>query len=93
MELVHDRFVGPIRSNNEVWFAHNLSTLQRAAAYWNDGGRASGMLLAGEALDGAVAWAGTHILLPYEQVFPDASRRSTRSALSHQCRQAPGDTF
>jgi hypothetical protein len=32
VELVHDRFVGPIHSNNEAWFAHNLSTLQRAAA-------------------------------------------------------------
>ena len=32
------------------------------------------MLLADEALDGGVAWAGTHMLLPYKQKFLDASR-------------------
>ncbi len=86
VELVHDRFVEPIRASNEVWFAEHLSTLQRAAALWQDSGRAAGMLLAGEALDGAVAWAGTHMLLPYEQEFLDASR-AARTAAEKERRQ------
>jgi WD40 repeat protein len=73
VELVHDRFVEPIRTSNEAWFAEHLSTLQRAAALWQDSGRASGLLLAAAALDDAVAWASTHALLPYEQEFLDAS--------------------
>jgi WD40 repeat protein len=73
VELVHDRFVEPIRASNEAWFAEHLSTLQRAAALWQDSGRASGLLLADAALDDAVVWASTHALLPYEQEFLDAS--------------------
>ncbi len=73
VELVHDRFVEPIRASNEAWFAEHLSTLQRAAALWQDSGRAAGLLLADAALDDAVAWASTHALLEYEQEFLDAS--------------------
>jgi WD40 repeat protein len=86
VELVHDRFVEPIRASNEAWFAEHLSTLQRAAALWQDSGRASGLLLADAALDDAVAWASTHALLPYEQEFLDASLQ-LRAAAEREQRQ------
>ncbi len=86
VELVHDRFVEPIRASNEAWFAEHLSTLQRAAALWQDSGRASGLLLAEAALDGAVAWASTHTLLEYEQEFLNASLR-LRAAAEREFRQ------
>lgn len=87
VELVHDRFVEPIRASNEVWFAEHLSTLQRAAALWQDSGRAAGLLLADAALDGAVVWAGTHALLPYEQEFLAASL-AARTAAEKERKQA-----
>lgn len=60
VELVHDRFVEPIRASNADWFAEHMSTLQRQAALWNEKGRSSGLLLRDEALAAAEAWVVSH---------------------------------
>jgi hypothetical protein len=57
IELVHDRFVEPIRASNAAWFPQHLSPLQRQAALWNEQGRSDGLLLSGKALAEAEAWA------------------------------------
>ncbi len=78
IELVHDRFVEPIRANNAAWFAGHLSALQRQAALWNEQGRSDGLLLSGEALAEAEAWAAqqTEPLEAVEQEFLGACRRA-----------------
>ena len=50
IELVHDRFVEPIRASNAAWFPVHLSPLQRQAALWDEQGRSSGLLLRDAAL-------------------------------------------
>ncbi len=60
VELVHDRFVKPIREDNAVWFPQHLSALQRQAALWQDEGREAGLLLQGEALSEAEQWAAAN---------------------------------
>ncbi len=59
-ELAHDRLVGPVRQDNTVWFAANLSTLQRQARLWERDGRPDGLLLRGAALEEATSWARAH---------------------------------
>ncbi len=57
VELVHDRFVEPIRTSNAAWFPAHLSTLQRQADLWHSQGRPDGLLLRGDALVDAETWA------------------------------------
>jgi WD40 repeat protein len=57
VELVHDRFVEPIRASNAAWFPENLSPLQRAAALWDEQGRTPDLLLRGKALAEADEWS------------------------------------
>ena len=45
VELVHDRFVEPIRASNAIWFPTHLSALQRQAALWEEQGRPDGLLI------------------------------------------------
>ncbi|MCB0189973.1 MAG: hypothetical protein KDE31_37135, partial [Caldilineaceae bacterium] len=61
VELVHDRFVEPIRDSNAAWFPAHLSALQRQAALWDEQGRPSGLLLRDAALEQAETWATTHV--------------------------------
>ncbi len=90
VELVHDRFVEPIRSSNGAWFAANRdvlqSVLQRQAASWDHAGRPEGMLLEGEALLEAERWAQAHHtpLEPHEQVFLDACRESSLRRVEYE---------
>ncbi|MCB0198882.1 MAG: hypothetical protein KDI03_02325 [Anaerolineae bacterium] len=74
VELVHDRLIEPVRSDNAVWFTEHLSTLQQQAALWEREKRPSGLLLQGEALEEAARWATTsgERLEAYEQDFLDA---------------------
>jgi formylglycine-generating enzyme required for sulfatase activity len=60
IELVHDRFVEPIRASNAAWFPQHLSALQRQAALWDEQGHSSGLLLRDAALAEAEAWAAGH---------------------------------
>ncbi|MCW5860092.1 MAG: WD40 repeat domain-containing protein, partial [Caldilineales bacterium] len=77
IELVHDRFVEPIRASNAGWFPQHLSALQRQAKLWDEQGRQDGRLLTGKALAEAEAWAAAHEaeLEPEERDFLAACRR------------------
>ena len=81
VELVHDRFVEPIRASNAAWFPLHLGALQRQAALWDEQGRSSGMLLRDEALAEAEAWATDHAdeLASHEQDFLAACREAQKS--------------
>ena len=59
LELAHDRLVGPIQTNNAEWLADNLNAFQQQAALWERENRPDGLLLTGEALAEAEAWAAT----------------------------------
>ena len=59
-ELSHDRLVEPIRSANAAWRLEHLSTLQVKANEWNQRARTSGLLIGGQALADADAWANDH---------------------------------
>jgi len=56
-ELAHDRLVEPLQADNAAWFAEHLSLLQRQAALWDEEKRPAGLLLSGDALAEAEAWA------------------------------------
>jgi formylglycine-generating enzyme required for sulfatase activity len=89
IELVHDRFVEPIRASNAVWFPQHLSALQRQAALWDEQGRPDGLLLSGKALAEGEAWACAHEaeLEPHEQAFLAACREA-RKAIERERRQS-----
>ncbi len=59
-ELAHDRLISPIRRSNAAWFEANLSVLQRQAARWQAENRPDHLLLRGEILKEAEAWAGVN---------------------------------
>ncbi|MCB0183863.1 MAG: SUMF1/EgtB/PvdO family nonheme iron enzyme, partial [Caldilineaceae bacterium] len=82
VELVHDRFVEPIRVSNAAWFPLHLSALQRQAALWDEQGRSAGLLLRDEALAEAEAWAADHAdeLASHEQDFLTACREAHEAA-------------
>ena len=80
IELVHDRFVEPIRASNAAWFPVHLSALQRQAALWDEQGRSSGLLLRDAALIEAEAWAAAQDapLEPHELDFLEACHEVER---------------
>jgi hypothetical protein len=59
-ELAHDRLIGPVQSENAAWRRLHLSPLQRQAVLWQDESREEGLLLRGQALADAEAWAEAH---------------------------------
>jgi len=89
IELVHDRFVEPIRASNAAWFPQHLSALQRQAALWAEQGRSPGLLLRDAALVEAEAWAAGHAaeLQPDEQAFLAACRQA-QEAVERERRQS-----
>ncbi len=89
IELVHDRFVEPIRASNAAWFPAHLSALQRQAALWDEQGRSSGLLLRDAALAEAEAWVAGHPeeLQPDEQQFLAACRQA-QDAVERERRQS-----
>ncbi len=89
VELVHDRFVEPIRADNALWFPQHLSALQRQAALWQDEDRQAGLLLQGEALADAEQWAAAYPndVKQVEREFLKASQEA-RSARERELRQA-----
>jgi WD40 repeat protein len=70
-ELAHDRLIEPVRLDNEKWLSSNLSLLQQQAALWNQQDRPESLILSGNELVQARAWALEHAaeLLPYEDDF------------------------
>ncbi|MFZ1466968.1 MAG: hypothetical protein WAV60_23220, partial [Anaerolineae bacterium] len=80
IELVHDRFVEPIRASNAAWFPQHLSALQRQAALWDEQGRLDGLLLTSDALIEAEQWARgreTELLLQ-ERDFMEACKTARK---------------
>ncbi len=59
-ELAHDRLVSPIRMSNTIWRDEHLSTLQREAKTWDSHSRPPGLLMSGQVLHDAQAWAEVH---------------------------------
>ena len=59
-ELAHDRLVQPIRASNSAWGEEHLGPLQREAQFWDSQSRPQGLLMQGEALTQAEAWAAEH---------------------------------
>jgi WD40 repeat protein/energy-coupling factor transporter ATP-binding protein EcfA2 len=76
IELSHDRLVPPIREDNRDWRSRNLSTLQKAADFWQDKGRLPDLLLRGASLEEAQEWAGSNPLQPFEKEFLKQSERA-----------------
>jgi len=62
IELVHDRFVEPIRQANQVWLAGRLqrNPLMRANQVWHEAGRRPEQLLTGAQLQEAQAYMESH---------------------------------
>ncbi len=55
IELVHDRFVEPIRASNRAWLARNLNPLTQAAQTWLEAGKPEGDLYTDSQLEAAAA--------------------------------------
>jgi Tol biopolymer transport system component len=55
IELVHDRFIEPIRQSNLAWFARNLNPLTQAARAWQEAGRLESKLYVDSQLAAAAA--------------------------------------
>ena len=75
-ELTHDRLVGPVREDNEAWRRQHLVPLQIQADIWDQKKRPKDLLLRGEALEEAEAWAAGRDkeLNQVEQDFLEQSR-------------------
>lgn len=81
VELVHDRFVEPIREDNAAWFPQHMHASQRQALLWRDAGRRPGLLLEGKLLAEAAQWAAAHpgALEPVDKEFLAACEREAAS--------------
>jgi hypothetical protein len=88
-ELAHDRLINPIRKSNAEWYHATLSPLQIEADLWARSNRPDGMLLRGESLEHAEAWAEAHRdeLAPRETDFLNACREA-RAIANRQRRQS-----
>lgn len=85
IELVHDRFVEPIRRSNREWFVHNLSPLTLAAQEWHAAGKPASklyplaLLLAVEGMRAQNDFTTTVALA--EPVTPQTTAPITRTAV------------
>ncbi|MCB0086039.1 MAG: hypothetical protein KDE47_34100, partial [Caldilineaceae bacterium] len=79
VELIHDRLIEPVLSNNAAWRA-NLNLLQRQAELWHNEGHPNGLLLGGHALAEAEQWAAANSdeLEEYEREFLQAAQEERR---------------
>ena len=79
-EISHDRLVAPIRASNAAWRDANLSTLQREAPLWDAQSRPAGLLITGDVLAEAKAWAAAHPgdLLSVDRDYLHASEEEER---------------
>ena len=76
-ELAHDRLITPVHQDNAVWFAANLSDLQRHAELWVREDRRDGLLAQHEELRAHEVWAKAHAaeLTDDEREFLERSRQ------------------
>jgi hypothetical protein len=88
-ELAHDRLIEPVRADNADWREAHLHPLQRQAALWEEAGHPAGLLLRGETLVEAEAWAESHMedLTGVEQEFLEACQEA-RALAERERRQA-----
>ncbi len=79
-ELAHDRLIEPVSTSNREWFHENLAMFQMQATMWAEQHRPDGMLLRGEALTEAEAWATTHPeeITSIEEAFLERCREVRR---------------
>ena len=89
VELVHDRFIEPIRNGDAEWQTEHLSPWQQQAALWNTQERPDGLLLRGQALEEAQSWVAEHSteLEQHERAFFGGGVRA-RLAAEREARQS-----
>jgi WD40 repeat protein len=80
IELVHDRFIEPIRQSNRAWFAAHENVLLQAAQSWAAAGREPARLYTGAALEKVLEQFETHPgdFSAVEQEFLQASQEAER---------------
>jgi WD40 repeat protein len=80
-ELAHDRLVTPVRNSNNAWLEGHLQPMQRQAALWDVEGRPDSLLLRGQGLKDAEAWArgGASSIRPIERDLLDRSIKQRRA--------------
>jgi hypothetical protein len=80
VELVHDRFIEPIRQSNLAWFNKNLNSIAVAAQTWKDTGKGSARLYEGRQLADAIARieASPTEFGDLEQEYIEAGREARR---------------
>jgi hypothetical protein len=78
VELVHDRFVVPIKARNAAWSTQHLSAFQQQASLWEKQSRPDGLLLRGEVLVEAERWTVAHPdeLIPTAGEFLQKSQKA-----------------
>ncbi len=88
-ELAHDRLIEPVSTSNRAWFDENLAMFQLQAHMWNEQHRPDGMLLHGEALTEAEAWATTHPdeITPIETDFLERCREVRREEAQQEAQR------
>jgi len=88
-ELAHDRLIEPVRADNADWREAHLHPLQRQAALWEEAGHPGGLLLRGETLVQAEAWAKAHMeeLTSIEREFLEACQEA-RALAERERRQS-----
>ena len=87
-ELAHDRLVRPLCTANATWYRVRLAPLQRQSVIWHREGRPSRLLLQGETLDGAAAWAEANrdLVEPVDAELLAASQAQARD-VRHELEQ------
>jgi hypothetical protein len=83
IELVHDRFVEPIRQSNRAWFSRNLNPLTLDAQAWLDAGKPASKLYGGSQLAAAAAQIAAN---PAD--FGEAERSFVEAAQQVEMRRA-----
>jgi len=80
-ELAHDRLIRPVLVNNKQWFEQNLTQTQRLAEVWTKQQEPAGLLLKGQDLAEALAWAKAHPdLTSDEKRFLEESQTAAAAA-------------
>ncbi|WP_423222504.1 hypothetical protein [Candidatus Amarolinea aalborgensis] len=89
IELVHDRFVEPIRAANRAWLLKNQNPLTQPAAAWQQAGKPTGKLATGGRLKEFQALAKAHPddFSDLEQAFVAASAEAERAAAARRQRR------
>ena len=92
VELVHDRFIVPIREANQAWLTRNLNPLTQDAQAWREASKPESMLYTGSQLAAAVAelQAKPADFGDLEQKFVEAGREAQRRLAARRQRTFNG---